>query len=168
MNTALLHNRSAWRWLVLIGVILGVVLAASAAATQTTPTATADDRVTTQVLEVWLGEGKIVGEDADGEETIIGEYHRWEPRTLVVRQGDNVVLKVRNPRKHAHSLVMQNDWYDLDTGVLAAREGQTVLRFTADVPGVFTYECGIDWDPEKGICDPDHSKMNGQLIVLAQ
>lgn len=116
-----------------------------------------------QQLTVVMGEGEVIGE-VDGEEMVTGEYHRWEPNTLVVHKGDNVSLTVMNPRKNIHSFFLPG--YNLDTGPLTPRTGEATLEFTADKAGVFQWICNIPQDAAEGECDADHETMIGYLIVL--
>jgi len=125
---------------------------------------------TTQQLRVELGEGEVV-QEVQGEEELTGEFHRWEPDTLVVKKGDTVELTVVNPRRHAHSLVLSA--YNVDTGLIPGRDQEPdiakrtiTLKFVADKAGVFKYICGIPFDHSKDQCDPDHARMVGYLIVL--
>jgi len=139
-----------------------------------------------QQLRIELGEGEIVQEamvdsatgqialvpeEKGGEEMLTGEFHRWEPSVLVVKKGDTLNLTVVNPRKRAHSFVLQA--FNVDTGRIPGRLEQPDLAkrtitvtFVADRPGVFKFECGIPLDPSKGDCDPDHARMVGYLVVL--
>ncbi len=88
--------------------------------------------------------------------------HRWYPTMLVVREGDTVDLAVANPDKFNHRLEITG--YELRTGVLAPGSSERV-RFIADRPGVFAYQCVLPHDPAKGDCTPDHGQMLGYLIV---
>lgn len=117
----------------------------------------------TQVLDILLGEGEIIRE-VEGKDILDGEFHRWEPDTLVVRKGDWVVLNVKNPRKNVHSLVIPA--YGVDTGPLAGRTGEARVEFLAYDAGVYPILCGIDFVEGAGLCDPDHKRMVGYLIVL--
>ncbi|MEM4310868.1 MAG: cupredoxin domain-containing protein [Nitrososphaerales archaeon] len=117
------------------------------------------------------GEIKLVSEEKGGEETLTGEYHRWEPNVLVVKKGDKVELTVKNPRKHAHSFVLPA--FGVDTGRIPGKAEQpdegkrtVTVTFTADKAGVFPFICGIPFDHKAGNCDPDHARITGYLIVL--
>jgi len=116
-----------------------------------------------QNLTVFMGEGEVIAE-VDGVDVLTGEFHRWEPGTLVVHKGDHVVLTVQNPRKNIHSFFLPG--YNLDSGPLTARTGEATLEFTADQAGVFQWICNIPPDLAEGECDPDHATMVGYLIVL--
>ena len=116
-----------------------------------------------QNLTVFMGEGEVIAE-VEGVDVLTGEFHRWEPGTLVVHKGDHVVLTVQNPRKNIHSFFLPG--YNLDSGPLTARTGEATLEFTADQAGVFQWICNIPPDLAEGECDPDHATMVGYLIVL--
>lgn len=123
-----------------------------------------------QKIRIELGEGEII-QEVQGKDELTGEYHRWEPDTLVVRKGDRVELTVVNPRKNAHSFTISA--YNVDTSPIPGRNLQpdvakrtVTLNFVADKAGVFKYECGIKFDEAKKECDPDHARMVGYLIVL--
>ncbi len=103
----------------------------------------------TQTFEIILGEGEVI-EEVGGKDQLTGEFHRWEPPVLVVNKGDKVVLKVKNPRKHVHSLGIPG--YGQDTGPLAGRTGEKTLEFTADKAGVFPFMCTVPFDEAKGNC----------------
>ena len=123
----------------------------------------------THHLKVIMGEGEVIGETETGEEgeEIIGEFHRWEPPVLVVNRGDTVVLTVENPRGHVHSFVLTD--FGIDTGELATRGGSATVEFVADKAGVFMWECGIDpadYRDRPEMCDLDHARQTGYLIVL--
>ena len=125
-----------------------------------TPATAASPRV--QTFDVILGEGEVIGE---GTEKIIGEFHRWEPAVLVVHRGDQVVLNVKNPRKHLHSLAFPA--LGVTTKPLEPRKGQDTIKFVAEKSGTFPFICGIPWGGEGSPqCDADHARMVGHLIVL--
>ena len=88
--------------------------------------------------------------------------HRWYPTMLVVREGDTVDLAVANPDRFVHQLEITG--YNLKTRQLAPG-GSERIRFVADQPGVFAYQCVLPHDPVKGHCTPDHNQMLGYLIV---
>jgi hypothetical protein len=104
-------------------------------------------------------------ENEGGEEAIaFVELHRWDPNTIIVNQGDTVVLEITNPRKHAHTLSIPA--FNVNSEMLEPREGADTVTFVADTPGVFTFYCGLPYNPDKLYCDPDHNMMTGTLIVL--
>lgn len=117
-----------------------------------------------------MGEAKAIVE-VDEEEKLGPEMHRWEPPVIIVKKGDTVELTVQNPRRHAHSLVIEG--YNIDTGRIPGRDEAPdpaartrTVTFVADKAGVFKFECGTPHDHEKGDCDPDHEYMVGYLIVI--
>ncbi len=104
-------------------------------------------------------------ENEGGQEAIaFVELHTWEPNVIIVNQGDTVVLEVTNPRKHAHTLSIPA--FNVETQILEPREGADTITFAADTPGVFTFYCGLPYNPDRLYCDPDHNMMTGTLIVL--
>ena len=104
-------------------------------------------------------------ENEEGEEGVsFVELHRWEPNMIIVHQGDTVVLEISNPRKHAHTFSIPA--FDVDSQILEPREGIDTVTFVADTSGVFTFYCGLPYNPDKLYCDPDHSMMTGTLVVL--
>lgn len=88
--------------------------------------------------------------------------HRWYPTMLVVRQGDTVDVAVANPDRFSHEFAIPD--FNLRTGKLTPGSSHR-LRFVADRPGVFAYQCVLPYDPAKGHCTPDHDLMRGYLIV---
>lgn len=123
------------------------------------------------VVDQATGETRLVSEEMGGEETLTGEYHRWQPYVLVVKEGDTVELTVVNPRKNAHSFVLNA--FGVDTGRIPGRveqpdlAGRTLtVTFVADKAGVFKFECAIEHDHMLGDCDADHERMVGYLVVL--
>lgn len=106
---------------------------------------------------------EVVTQDGNLEFATV-ELHVWEPDLIIVNQGDTVVLNISNPRKHAHTFSIPD--FGLNTKILEPREGVDSVTFIADTPGVFTFYCGLPYNPDKLYCDPDHSMMTGTLIVL--
>ena len=88
--------------------------------------------------------------------------HRWYPTMLVVRVGDTVDLAVANPDLFNHAFAIPD--FNLRTRKLTPGSTER-LRFVADRPGVFVYQCALPYDPAKGHCTPDHDLMRGYLIV---
>jgi len=123
----------------------------------------APDTGRTVRLRIIMGEGEVIAE-VQGEDQVIGEYHRWEPGTIVVHRGDHVVLEIVNPRKHIHSFAIPA--FGVNTGPLEPRGGSATVEFVADQTGVFQYVCATPHDHERGECDPDHETMVGYLIVI--
>ncbi len=141
--------------------------ASSAAAEASKATAAVAPR--TQRFDVILGEQDVIADDEAGKEILIGDFHRWEPDTLVVYKGDKVVLDVTNPRRKLHSLVLKE--FGVDTKELTPRGGKATVEFVASKAGVFQFICGIDpaEAPYKGrddACNIDHRRQVGYLIVL--
>ena len=131
---------------------------------QTIPT---DTEPQTRTFQISMEEVEFYAEveNEGGEEAIaFVELHTWEPNTIIVNQGDTVVLEITNPRKHAHTLSIPA--FDVNTKILEPREGADTVTFVADTPGVFTFYCGLPYNPDKLYCDPDHNMMTGTLIVL--
>ena len=125
---------------------------------------------TVQKFRIELGEGEII-QEVEGKDQLTGEYHRWEPDTLVVKKGDTVELTVVNPRKNIHSFVLSD--FNIDTGAILGRNQEpdiakrtVTVKFVADKAGVFKFLCGMAFDEAKLQCDPDHARMVGYLIVL--
>lgn len=118
-----------------------------------------------QNLSIIMGEGETI-EEVEGENTLTGEFHRWEPAVLVVYKGDTVNLEVSNPRSKAHSLIIPD--FGVATPKLDPRGGTATVEFVADKAGVFQYVCGIPFDRDDGAldCNLDHNRQVGYLIVL--
>jgi len=136
----------------------------SSQSSQTIPT---DAEPQTRTFQISMEEVEFYAEveNEGGEEAIaFVELHRWEPNTIIVNQGDTVILEITNPRKHAHTLSIPA--FDVNTKILEPREGADTVTFVADTSGVFTFYCGLPYNPDKLYCDPDHSMMTGTLIVL--
>ena len=136
----------------------------SSQSSQTIPT---DEEPQTRTFQISMEEVEFYAEveNEGGEEAIaFVELHTWEPNTIIVNQGDTVVLEITNPRKHAHTLSIPA--FDVNSEMLEPRVGADTVTFVADTPGVFTFYCGLPYDPDKLYCDPDHNMMTGTLIVL--
>jgi hypothetical protein len=136
----------------------------SSQSTQTIPT---NEEPQTRTFQISMEEVEFYAEveNEGGEEAIaFVELHRWEPNTIIVNQGDTVVLEITNPRKHAHTLSIPA--FNVNSEMLEPREGADTVTFVADTPGVFTFYCGLPYNPDKLYCDPDHNMMTGTLIVL--
>jgi len=125
----------------------------------------ADIKPAIQEISIVIGEGKVIEEVGD-ENVITGEFHRWEPSTLVVHKGDTVRLTVTNPRSKVHSLIIPD--LGVTTPGMEPRGGTATVEFTADKAGTFQYACGIPYDREDGAldCNLDHARQVGYLIVL--
>ena len=136
----------------------------SSQSSQTIPT---DAEPQTRTFQISMEEVEFYAEveNEGGEEAIaFVELHRWEPNTIIVNQGDTVVLEITNPRKHTHTLSIPA--FNVNSEMLEPREGADTVTFVADTPGVFTFYCGLPYNPDKLYCDPDHNMMTGTLIVL--
>ncbi|MFB5611655.1 MAG: cupredoxin domain-containing protein [Nitrosopumilaceae archaeon] len=120
----------------------------------------------TRTFEIFMDEVEFFAEvESEGDEEIaFVELHQWNPNIIVVNKGDTVVLEVSNPRKHAHTLTIPD--FGVSTDILESRTGSESIQFLADKSGVFTFYCGLPYNPDIGYCDPDHSMMTGTLIVL--
>lgn len=141
--------------------VLGLLLGASALAILVSTSTQVSGR--TQRFKIIMGEGEVIAE-IQGEDQVTGEYHRWEPGTIVVHQGDRVILEIVNPRKHVHSFILPD--FGVNTGPLEPRGGSATVEFVADKTGVFQYLCGTPNDLALGLCDPDHGTMVGYFIVI--
>ena len=136
----------------------------SSQSSQTIPT---NDDPQTRTFQISMEEVEFFAEveNEGGEEAIaFVELHRWEPNTIIVNQGDTVILEISNPRKHVHTLSIPA--FNVNSEMLEPREGADTITFVADTPGVFTFYCGLPYNPDKLYCDPDHNMMTGTLIVL--
>ena len=136
----------------------------SSQSSQTIPT---NEDPQTRTFQISMEEVEFYAEaeNEEGEEGIsFVELHRWEPNTIIVNQGDTVILEITNPRKHAHTFSIPA--FSVNSQILEPREGVDTVTFVADTSGVFTFYCGLPYNPDKLYCDPDHSMMTGTLIVL--
>jgi heme/copper-type cytochrome/quinol oxidase subunit 2 len=136
----------------------------SSQSSQTLPT---NESTQTRTFQISMEEVEFFAE-AENEEGVEGisfvELHRWEPNMIIVNQGDTVVLEITNPRKHAHTFSVPE--FGVNSQVLEPRVGTDTVTFVADTAGVFTFSCGLPYNPDKLSCDPDHSMMTGTLVVL--
>ena len=136
----------------------------SSQSSQTIPT---NEEPQTRTFQISMEEVEFFAEaeNEEGEEGIsFVELHRWEPNLIMVNQGDTVILEITNPRKHAHTFSVPA--FGVNSQILEPREGMDTVTFVADTAGVFTFYCGLPYNPDKLYCDPDHSMMTGTLIVL--
>ena len=78
-------------------------------------------------------------------------------------KGDKLKGRWFNPRNPEAELGAA---FDVTSEILEPREGSDTITFVADTPGVFTFYCGLPYNPDKLYCDPDHNMMTGTLIVL--
>ncbi len=144
--------------IMVIALVVPLILAAC-------QTSAGESKPATQNLYIRLGEGKVIEEVGDADE-ITGEFHRWEPSTLVVHKGDKVVLTVENPRSKVHTLILPD--FGVVTPRLDPRGGTATVEFTADKAGTFQFACGTPFSRDGGAldCDLDHKRQVGYLIVL--
>ena len=136
----------------------------SSQSSQTIPT---NEPTQTRTFQISMEEVKFFAEakNEQGEEGVsFVELHRWEPNLIIVNQGDTVVLEITNPRKHAHTFSIPE--FGVNSQILEPREGMDTVTFVADSVGVYTFYCGLSYNPEQLYCDPDHSMMTGTLVVL--
>lgn len=134
---------------------------------QSSQTIPANEEPQTRTFQISMEEVEFFAEvkNEDGtEDTAFVELHTWEPNLIIVNQGDTVVLEISNPRKHAHMLSIPD--FGVNSQILEPREGKDTVTFVADSPGVFTFYCGLPYNPDQLYCAPDHSMMTGTLIVL--
>jgi heme/copper-type cytochrome/quinol oxidase subunit 2 len=134
---------------------------------QSSQTIPANEDPQTRTFQISMEEVEFYAEaeNEEGEEGIsFVELHRWEPDLIIVNQGDTVVLEITNPRKHAHTLSVPA--FGVNSEILEPREGMDTVTFVADTSGVFTFYCGLPYNPDQLYCDPDHSMMTGTLVVL--
>ncbi|MCL5986886.1 MAG: cupredoxin domain-containing protein [Actinobacteria bacterium] len=124
-----------------------------------------------RTFDIMMGEGKVLAEEplvdlGVEDESVVGEFHRWEPDTIVVFKGDTVALNVSNPHEDIHSLIISD--FGVNTGPLDQDSGVKTVKFTADKAGTFRFECGTEPDPnaDPRECAPDHPQQVGYLIVL--
>lgn len=102
--------------------------------------------------------------DQGEQETVLVELHQWDPNLIIVNKGDTVVLNISNPRNHSHTFTIPE--FGISTKILEPETGSETIQFVADKSGVFTFACGLPYNPANGQCDIDHSTMSGTLIVL--
>ncbi|MCS1351314.1 cupredoxin domain-containing protein [Mechercharimyces sp. CAU 1602] len=65
------------------------------------------------------------------------EVYRFEPGTIVVNQGDEVVLRLHGIHGKQHEFTLEH--YNIDGTVTKGKE--TTISFTADTPGTFRLTC---------------------------
>lgn len=77
----------------------------------------------------------------------------WNPKKITVNEGDEVVLRIKSvDAEHVFAL----KGYDIEKDVFPGHPAE--VRFTADKPGMFYFNCGME-------CGPYHKQMVGQFIV---
>jgi heme/copper-type cytochrome/quinol oxidase subunit 2 len=120
----------------------------------------------TRTFDIVMDEIQFLAEvEVDDEETIGKvEMHKWDANLIIVNKGDTVVLNISNPKKFYHTLEIPE--FDIETGLLEPGGGSETIQFVADKAGVFTFACGLPWDPSKAYCAPDHPMQTGTIIIL--
>lgn len=104
----------------------------------------------------------ISGVGAAGEPA---KHHYFNPSMIVVRRGDTLRVRVMNMTFASHGVLFER--YGVQTAALpGGPRGQETLTFVADRAGVFRFRCNVPYDPEKGLCSPDHETQIGYLVVL--
>jgi plastocyanin len=78
------------------------------------------------------------------------EAYRWDPGTVVMHQGDHVILKMFGVNGTKHPFVIQG--LGVEGEVVKGKE--TVVKFQASVPGIYEIVC------------TSHPEMVGYLVVL--
>lgn len=91
--------------------------------------------------------------EAVKEFTMTAKQWQFEPGEVRVKQGDKVRLKITaTDVAHGFALPDFNVKADLNPNV------ETVVEFTADKKGEFTFFCNV-------LCGTEHKDMKGKLIV---
>jgi hypothetical protein len=117
------------------------------------------------------------------EGAVMASVHHFVPHTFTVNQGDTIKLTVMNLGLHYHGFAIPD--YDIDflaggrnivgeRGPSSGPIGGTVtggpqartVTFVADKPGIVDFMCNLPYDKERQYCNPLHSMIHGQLIVL--
>lgn len=132
---------------VLAGAVLISVLLGSAAAVATTT------RTFNLQTVVWVSKENPAQKKAVGK---FGEVYGYTPSTLVVDQGDNVTLHIRNLEAggdDGHTFTLPD--YGINQSIPPL--SSVTVSFTATKAGIFHYYCEIHqpW-------------MSGELVVLAK
>lgn len=132
----------------LSGLFLALVLAG--AGCSSTPSETKQNDVSEntqeqQVPEVYTNETK--------EFTIAASNWKFDPGTIVVKQGDKVKIKITSTDVK-HSFMLKD--YNINVQ-LEPNQTQTI-EFTADKSGVFQFRCAVP-------CGAGHKDMIGTLVV---
>jgi heme/copper-type cytochrome/quinol oxidase subunit 2 len=88
------------------------------------------------------------------EFTLIGQDGEWSPKTLRVRQGEPVRLRLTSGDV-MHGFAIKG----MNVRVREIHPGKfATFEFIADKPGTYTFGCTI-------LCSPKHEDMRGTLIV---
>lgn len=86
------------------------------------------------------------------------EQHKWLPGTIIVNQGDTVILRVANADTDAsHGFAIAG--YDVFEKTIRSGEMKT-FQFQATAPGIFLFSCALPG------CAADHGEQTGQMVVL--
>ncbi len=132
----------------LSGLFLTLIL--TGAGCSSTPSVTKQDEVPEniqgqQAPEVYTSETK--------EFTITASNWKFDPGTIVVKQGDKVKIKITSTDVK-HSFMLKD--YNINVQ-LEPNQTQTI-EFTADKFGVFQFRCAVP-------CGDGHKEMIGTLVV---
>lgn len=87
---------------------------------------------------------------------LVGKDFRFFPDTLIVTEGDTVVINFENPDQVPHLI----DLPDFNTHVGLPPGGEISLEFVADKVGAFDFVCSVPGHQEAG--------MVGKLIVQSK
>ncbi len=87
------------------------------------------------------------------EFNIIAKDWKFDPGTIIVNQGDKVILKITSTDV-THSFMLK----DYNINVKLEPNQTQVIEFIADKFGVFPFRCGVP-------CGDGHSDMTGTLVV---
>jgi len=95
----------------------------------------------------------VVYESQTREFTIIAKNWEFSPNTIIVNQGDKVIIKISSVDT-THSFMIKD--YNINVK-LEPNKTQTI-EFIADKFGVFPFHCGVP-------CGEGHKEMTGTLVV---
>ncbi len=95
----------------------------------------------------------VIYESKVREFTITAKDWKFSPNTIIVNQGDKVILKITSADV-AHSFLLKD--YGIDKK-LEPNKTQTI-EFIADKFGVFPFRCGVP-------CGEGHKEMVGTFVV---
>jgi len=91
------------------------------------------------------------------EFTLVGHSGQWSPKSITVRQGETVRLRLVS-EDVVHGFALKA--YGIEVDEVYPGKVKTI-EFVADKPGTFLFVCTI-------VCDPGHRHMEGEIIVAAQ
>ena len=84
---------------------------------------------------------------------VTAKQWEWIPSTITVKEGDDVVLKIKSlDVTHGFSLPA----YDISRNIATGKE--TIIEFTANKKGAFSFTCSV-------FCGSGHRDMTGTLVV---